>query len=218
MVTDTALVSAAFFCPRSRPPRIDYLTELRVFLERHPHGSLLLAHVSTLDETWPLFIDAHPDIRALPHAQRDLSRLVAWSKGGPVPPVCETSAGFVALPLLLVLQLGQYLRYLQVHSLSHQTFLRQVQAAGGIQGFCGGAAAALCVACAKDEAEVIANAAVLLRVVMGAGALMDAAGDWSSTAPTTIVLRLKYEGQGEEILGHYPDVSIFWASLDDGPA
>jgi hypothetical protein len=207
MVTNVYPISAAFFCPRARRPRHDYVTKLRSFLDQRPYAYELLDHVSRLHDARPLFAEARSDIRNLLNSQQNLNLLVAWSKGGPVGPVCDTSAGLVALPLLLVLQLGQYLRYLDVHNMSHEVFLRHVQHAGGIHGFCGGAAAALCIACAKDEAEVIENAAVFLPVMMGLGAAMDAAGDWEPDAPTTIAVRLRYEGQGEELLGQFPGVS-----------
>lgn len=200
-------VSAAFFCPRARRPRDDYVTELRSYLIRRPSGISLLYHVSKLNSIWPLFTTEVPEIRGLAGGQDSLNLLISWSKGGPVSPVCETAAGLVALPLLLVLQLGQYLRYLETHNISHEVFLRQVGHVGGIHGFCGGAAAALAIACARDEAEVIANAAVILRILVGVGALMDAAGDWDLAAPTTLAVRLKYEGQGDEILKKFPGVS-----------
>jgi hypothetical protein len=207
MVTNIHPNSAAFFCPRARRPRDDYVTELRSFLSRRTYGVSLLDHISELRDTWHIFAEARSDIRNLRHSQENLNLLVAWSKGGPVPPVCETTFGLVALPLLLVLQLGQYLRYLEVHNVSHESFVRQTQQAGGVHGFCGGAAAALCIACAEDEAQVIRNASVLLPVMMGVGAAMDAAGDWDTNLPTTIAVRLKYEGQGEELLRPFAHVS-----------
>jgi hypothetical protein len=207
MVTNIHPNSAAFFCPRARRPRDDYVTELRSFLSRRTYGVSLLNHISELPDTWHIFAEARPDIRNLQHSQENLNLLVAWSKGGPVPPVCETTFGLVALPLLLVLQLGQYLRYLEVHNVSHESFVRQTQQAGGVHGFCGGAAAALCIACAEDEAQVIRNASVLLPVMMGVGAAMDAAGDWDTNLPTTIAVRLKYEGQGKELLRPFAHVS-----------
>jgi hypothetical protein len=182
------------------------VTELRSFLSRRTHGISLLEHISELPDTWHIFAEARPDIRDLRHSQENLNLLVAWSKGGSVPPVCETTFGLVALPLLLVLQLGQYMRYLEVRNVSHESFVRQTQQAGGIHGFCGGAAAALCIACAEDEAQVIRNASVLLPVMMGVGAAMDAAGDWDTNLPTTIAVRLKYEGQGEELLRQFVHV------------
>ncbi|KAH7413722.1 hypothetical protein DE146DRAFT_4067 [Phaeosphaeria sp. MPI-PUGE-AT-0046c] len=208
MVVNSHLVSAAFFCPRARRPRNDYVTELRSYLSRNPFGISLLHHVSTLHDIWPLFTKESPEIRNLVGGQDNLNLLVSWSQGGPVPPVCETTAGLAALPLLLVLQLGQYFRFLEAHNISHQDFLQQAGQVGGIHGFCGGAAAALSIACARDEAEIIANAAFILRVMVGVGAVMDAAGDWDLAAPTTLAVRLKYEGQGEEILKQFPGAYV----------
>lgn len=207
MIMNIHPVSAAFFCPRARRPRDDYVTELRSYLSQRPFGISLLHHVSTLHDIWPLFTEASPEIRNLAGGQDNLNLLVSWSKGGPVPPVCETAAGLAALPLLLVLQLGQYFRYLEVHDITHETFLQQAGHVGGIHGFCGGAAAALCIACAKDETEIIANAAIILRTMVGVGAAMDAAGDWDLAAPTALAVRLKYEGQGEDIVRQFPGVS-----------
>lgn len=207
MVMQSHSVSAAFFCPRARRPRDDYVADLRSYLAHTHYGTLLLEHVSKLQDSWPLFADSRPDFQSLPHAQKSVQSLVDWSKGGPTTPVCETGAGLIALPLLLVLQLGQYLRYLEVHNVSHEAFLCQVGRIGGIHGFCGGSAAALAVACAEDEAGVIQNAAVLLRVMLGVGAATDAAGDWELSAPTTLAVRLKYEGQGDDLLKQFPGVS-----------
>lgn len=204
------VASAAFFSPRTRPPPEDYLADLRSFLRQSRYGTQLLGHVATLDTAWPLFANENNTFQASPNGRQQLSFLVDWANGGAIAPVCGAKSGIVALPLLLVLQLGQYLRYLECHSISHEQFIGQVQHHGGIHGYCGGAAAALSIACAKDEGHVIENAAVFLRVLTGIGAVMEAVDGWTSPDPTTIALRLKYEDQGHDLVAQFPGVGSFF--------
>ncbi|KAF2792078.1 BcPKS16, polyketide synthase [Melanomma pulvis-pyrius CBS 109.77] len=201
-------VSAAFFNPQSRAPTPDYLSNLYVFLCHHPHGRVLLQHVADLHSTWPVWASAREDVRTLPNAEHYVSLLVDWAKGGPSTPVSEARTGVIALPLLLILQLGQYFRYLEHHSLSHADFIDQTRQAGGIQGCCGGEPPALSIACAENEAHVVENAAVLLRILLGFGAYIEALDDWTSSEPTVLAVRLKHEAQREELLYKFPRVYV----------
>lgn len=124
------------------------------------------------------------------------------------PHLSEARTGVIALPLLTILQLGQYFRYLEFNNLSHAQFITQVRDAGGIQGCCGGEPPALSIACAKDEAQVVENAAVLLRVLLGVGAYIEAVDDWTSSGPTIIAIRLKHEGQGDELMQKFPGTYV----------
>lgn len=200
------LVSAAIFCPQSKAPSSLYLAELQSFLLQHKHGRILLQHVATLASIWPIFT-ARDSVRNLPNAEKSLNILVDWANGGPSAPVSESRTGIVALPLLLILQVGQYFRYLESHGSTHAQFIDQTRRAGGIQGCCGGEPPALSIACAKDEAQVVKNAAVLLRVLIGVGSYIEALDDWTSTEPTILAVRLKYEGQESELMQKFPGVS-----------
>jgi hypothetical protein len=199
-------VSAAFFNPQSRAPTPAYLSGLQSFLLQNVHGKALLRHVATLGSVWPIWAAAREDVANLPNAEQYVNLLVDWANGGPSTPVSEARTGIIALPLLLILQLGQYFRYLEFHSLSHAQFITQVLDGGGIQGCCGGEPPALSIACAKDEAHAVENAAVLLRVLLGVGAYIEALDDWTSSEPTILALRLKYEGQGDELMRQFPGV------------
>ena len=205
--------SAAFFCPQGRAPPERYLVSLQAFLRQNPYGECLLQHVVRLDEVFQMFCSARDDIRTLPNGPSYVRMLIDWAAGGSSAAISQARNGIIALPLLLILQLGQYLRYLEIHSLSHSDFVEQVRHVGGIQGYCGGAAAALSIACAKDEAEVIQNAAVFLRLLVGIGACIEAADHPSTGESTVIACRLKHEGQGEELAARFPGVS-FSAPLD----
>ena len=200
-------ISAAFFNPQSRAPDTDYLCQLQAFLLRHPHGSNLLHHVTTLDTVWPIFTASRKEVRELPNAEHYVSLLIDWAKGGSSAPISEARTGVIALPLLLILQIGQYFAFLDSRKLSHAEFLDQVRDAGGIQGCCGGEPPALSIACARDEAQVVENAAIFLRIAMGVGLYIEALDDWTTSEPTIIAIRLKYAEQKNELLQLFPGVS-----------
>jgi hypothetical protein len=199
-------ISAAFFNPQSRAPTPEYLSGLQSYLNQHVHGRELFRHVATLGSVWPVWAAARDDIRNLPNAQRYVNVLVDWARGGPSTPVSEARSGIIALPLLLILQVGQYFCYIESIGISHAEFIRQVRDAGGIQGCCGGEPPALSIACAKNEAQVVENAAVFLRILLGVGSYIEALDDWTSSEPTILAIRLKYEGQAEELMQQFPGV------------
>jgi hypothetical protein len=199
-------LSAAFFNPQSRAPSPEYLSGLQSYLNQHIHGRELFRHVGNLSSVWPVWGAAREDVRNLPNAQHYVDVLVDWAKGGPSTPVSEARSGIIALPLLLILQIGQYFRYIESVGISHSEFISQVGGAGGIQGCCGGEPPALSIACAKDEAQVVENAAVFLRILLGVGSYIEALDDWTSSEPTIVAIRLKYEGQAEELMERFPGV------------
>ena len=58
-----------------------------------------------------------------------------------------------------------------------------------------------------DETEVVANAVKAMGIALGVGAYGELGDDENETGPTTMVVRLKQEGQGKEIIKDFPDVS-----------
>jgi hypothetical protein len=200
-------VSAAFFCPQSRAPPAEYLEALHAFLSHNALGEAFLRHISTLDDVWPIFSGAREDIRNLPNARENINVLVDWANGGSSVPISQAKSGVIALPAVFIVQLGQYFRYLEVNQISHADFIAQLKDVGGVHGYCGGAAAALSVACAADEAQLLEHAAVLLRLFVGIGCCIEAVDDWTTSESTVLAARLKYEGQGEEICSRFPGVS-----------
>ncbi|KAL9092262.1 MAG: hypothetical protein Q9165_004436 [Trypethelium subeluteriae] len=201
-------VSAAFFCPQTRAPKEDYLDRLRIFLRQNVYGQQLLEAIKDLQKAWSIFAAAKNDVLDLPSGSRYVQILVEWAANGSSVPVAEARSGIIALPLLVILQIGQYLQYLAYHGLSHTTFIAGVQKAGGLHGYCGGLPAAIAIACAKDLAEVIRHASTLIRILIGVGALGEAAGDDYVSGSTTLAIRLKYEGQGDDLVRHFPGTYI----------
>lgn len=110
--------------------------------------------------------------------------------------------------MLLVIHLAQYFMYLEQKKVTHSELMKSFQNGAGIQGYCGGMFAAVSIACAKDEEEIIFNACRAIRLAVGVGAAADTGDDNPSKGPCIMVLRLKYEGQGDEILKAFPGVCI----------
>jgi hypothetical protein len=199
-------LSAAFFCPQSRAPDEEYLAGLHLFLRHNQYGQILLQELSGMDDIWTIFANARDDVQALSQGPVFVDMLRDWARDGDSGSLAAAQSGIVGLPLLLVLQVGQYLRYLEIHRLSHYEFVAEVRHAGGLQGYCGGLPAAIAIACAKDETEVAENTATLMRVVLGVGAYSEAADDTNGKGFTTLALRLKYAGQGDELVRSFPGV------------
>lgn len=135
-----ASISGAFFCPQAGAPDEEYLNGLHSFLSQHKQGQSLLREVSNLknDKIWSIFAEAREDIANLSPGPEYVDMLYDWAVEGVSKPLAAARSGIVALPLLVILQVGQYLRYLDYHGLSHQAFLVDVRKAGGLQGYCGG--------------------------------------------------------------------------------
>jgi hypothetical protein len=143
--TKTGLVSAAFFCPQARAPDEEYLDGLRSFLSHNRYGQILLKEITALktDRIWSVFSAAREDMAALRQGPEYVDMLHDWAAEGISGPLSRARSGIVALPLLVVLQITQYLRYLAHHGLSHEDFIVGVSKGGGLQGYCGGLPASI---------------------------------------------------------------------------
>ncbi|RYP57380.1 hypothetical protein DL769_009517 [Monosporascus sp. CRB-8-3] len=204
-------VSAAFFCPQTKSADEGYLASLHTFLSKNRYGQILLGHIAALadGQLWELFAAARDDVRALTHGPECLATLRDWATNGISGPLAATRANMTSLPLLAVLQIGQYLRYLEVHGISHQEFVADVQeGAGGVHGYCGGLPAAICIACAESEDEVVKYMATAMKILVGIGAYTEAADEDKGAENTLLAIRLKYEGQAEELTRRFPGTYI----------
>lgn len=200
-------LSAAFFCPQSRAVSEDYLTRLQFFLSENHLGRTLLDEVGDLHTAWEIFAKARNDIEELSEGSRYVDMLQDWARHGVSAPIAEARSAIVSLPLLVILQIGQYLRYLESHSLSHLEFLAEVHDVGGLQRYCGGLPSAIAIACASSETELVKNAAKAIRVVLGIGAYATVADEKKDPGPTTLAVRIRHEGQGEDLVRRFPGVS-----------
>lgn len=134
--------------------------------------------------------------------------MAEWFKTGKSAAIAYSMSGILTLPMLVIIQICQYFQYLELHGITHAQFLAQLRAGGGVQGYCGGLLPAIAIACSRDEAEVVENAAKAARIALAIGAYGELGDDESVPGATTIVVRLKRPGQGEEILQKFPGVSL----------
>lgn len=206
-------LSAAFFCPQSKAPDENYLAGLYHFLRQNEYGQILLQETSDLDTAWEIFASARQDIKEMSQGLELVGTLKSWATTGESSLLAAARSGIVALPLLVILQIGQYLRYLEFHELTHTDFLDTLKDAGGAQGYCGGLPSAIAIACSQNEMEVVKNTAIVVRILLGVGAYGEAADDTRGAGSTTLAFRLKYEGQGDDLTRLFPEVGTPKTSL-----
>lgn len=199
-------LSAAFFCPQTKAPDESYLANLHAFLKKNTHGRVLLREVTALADSqiWETFASARQDVRQLDHGPSCLQALGEWASSGVSGPLSKIRSNISSLPLLTVLQSGQYLRYLETQGISHQDFVSDIQKGAGVHGYCGGLPSAISIACADSEAEFVKHVATSLRILVGIGAYTEAADEDKGAERTLLAVRLKYEGQGDDLIRQFP--------------
>ena len=202
------LPSAAVFAPQSKEPKTEYLSPLREYLLKNSELSTFVQVIRELPDLWPLYSDHNPDLKALRHGLQGLQALSDWIETGSVNWIFKSTFGIVTLPLLTIIQIGQYFQFLQELRIKHGDLIRAVQSGAGIQGCCSGLITAIAVASSADEKELAQNACKALRVAVGVGAYSDLGVAGGPDAYALMVVRLKDEGQETQILEEFPVVSI----------
>ncbi|KAF7898017.1 uncharacterized protein EAF01_008983 [Botrytis porri] len=200
--------SVAIFCPQSKAPQKTYLDRLHSFLCRNPFLKPFVNDIQDLPQTWQTFANQREDIAALKQGPRYMKNLSKWITTGESEPIANAMSGILSLPLLVIIQIGQYFQFLELNEMRHSEFVTQLRNGGGVQGYCGGLLPAMVIACSKDENELAKYASVAMRIALGIGAYGELGDDENIPGPTTIVIRLKQIGQGEEIASKFPGSHI----------
>ncbi|KAF7889246.1 hypothetical protein EAF00_009546 [Botryotinia globosa] len=200
--------SVAIFCPQSKAPQKIYLDRLHSFLCRNQFLKPFVQDIQDLPQTWQIFANHREDIAALEQGPRYMKNLSDWITTGESEHIANAMSGILSLPLLVIIQIGQYFQFLGLNGMRHSEFLTQLRNGGGIQGYCGGLLPAMAIACSKDETELARYASVAMRIALGIGAYGELGDDENIPGPTTIVVRLKHIGQGEEIVSKFPGAHI----------
>lgn len=199
--------SAALFCPQNKPPRAAYLDKLRRYLCGNPTLKPFVEAILDLSSTWELYARTNAGIAVMQQGARYVKYLRNWIIDNSPTPLTEIISGIITLPILTIIQIVQYFQYLDFRGISHAQFLDEIRV-GGAQGYCGGLLPAMAIAASRDEQELVENAVVSLRIALGIGAYGELGDDESKPGPTTIVLRIKYPGQADEIVAKFPGVSF----------
>lgn len=202
------LASVAVFCPQSKAPQESYLDQLQSFFARHSFFDKFRQDVVDLVNVWKTVAEQREDIAALPQGPRYMQGLAEWIMDGKSGPVSNSMSGIITLPLLVIMQIGQYFQYLEIQGIKHSEFIASLRKGGGVQGYCGGLPPAIALACSKDEKEVLENAAIAMRIAMAIGAYGELGDDPSIPGATTLVVRTKRPGQADEMVSKFPGVSL----------
>ena len=173
----------------------------------HEHLTTVLEQITKLSDTWSLFASNREDVASLGQGPRYLKMLADWATTGNPGQISGIMSGILSLTLLVAIQICQYFQYLRAMGISHSEFLDRLRQSGGLQGYCGGLPAAAAIACSKDEAEVVKNIGIAMRLALGIGAYGELGDQQDVPGPTTIVVRLKSPNQGEELIKQFPGVS-----------
>ncbi|KAL8715418.1 MAG: hypothetical protein Q9220_000752, partial [cf. Caloplaca sp. 1 TL-2023] len=195
---ESHLPSAAFFNPQSKPISVEYLSSLHSYLRSHRILAPFVEAIHLLPQTWSLFPGLDQRSSACVHALAD------WTKTGDASIITATLSGSMNLPLLVIVQVTQYFQYLELTGFWHHDVLDSVRRGGGLHGYCGGLLPAIALAISADETELVRNASIALRIALGIGAYGDLGDDLTQAGSTNMVVRLKYAGQGEEIVKNHP--------------
>lgn len=202
------MASVVVFCPQSKAPGEGYLNQLHSFLRRSKHLEPFVENMLKLQEVWTILAEQREDIADLGQGLRHIQNMAEWFKTGKSSAIAYSMSGILTLPMLVVIQICQYFQYLELHGISHSQFLAQLREGGGVQGYCGGLLPAIAVACSKNEAEVVENAAKAARIALAIGAYGELGDDESVPGATTIVVRLKKAGHGDELIRKFPGVGF----------
>ena len=207
-VNDYPRASVAIFSPQSKAPGEIYLKQLHTFLCHSKRLEPLAQSVLGLKDVWNTLAHERQDIADLGQWPQCLQDLSEWIITGQSSRIANCVAGMISLPLLVIIQVCQYLQYLELCGLSHSEFMAQLRHRGGVQGYCGGLLPALAIACSKNEAEVVVNAVTAMRLALAIGTCGELGDDKSVPGATTIVVRTKRVGQGDELIERFPGVSF----------
>ena len=163
--------SLLVFGPQTELPSQDVIDQLRQELIQTPQLSCLVDAVKNVTEFWKALVNFDPGLDHVSGA-KSLTDLQQWVvEGGSLP---NHKANTYLLPVTVILQITQYVRYLnQLNVTKPHSFLLKGLQVGGIQGFCVGFLGATAVATSESEAEIAATAAVVLRLAVCIGAYVD---------------------------------------------
>ncbi|KAI4189026.1 MAG: hypothetical protein LQ348_003849 [Seirophora lacunosa] len=201
------LPTAAFFNPQSKAAEVKYLDSLHKYLHSNEHLSGFVTAIQSLPQTWQILALYRPELTISRRGWSAAESLAKWTDTSDSGSIASGTSGSLTLPLLTVIQICQYFQYLDSKILRHSELLQCVRK-GGVHGYCGGLLPAVAVAVSTNEAELVQNASKALRLAFAIGTYGDIGDLDPHSGPTNMVVRLKYAGQGEDLIRNSPGVYI----------
>lgn len=201
-------VSLAIFGPHIRPLPPPYLAAVREYVLGHPILRCILDQIPTLHDVWSLLAKENRDIAKLSKGPQFAETFQKWLVEGAVDgPVFTSSSAIIVLPRLAITQFAQYFQFLESRDLTHMDFVSGLSKVGGIQGFCGGLPAAAALASAGNDEELKQAICTSIRLAFAIGLYAELGDDSDIPGVTTAVVRMRMEGQAEELVRIFPRVS-----------
>lgn len=202
------LPSLAVFCPQTKAFSAESLQLARSFIVDSDVLKCLLTEIDTLHHVWDILSTQNEEIASLHQVPLYTAKLIAWLTNGDAEGVAGICSGVVALPRLVIVQIVQYFHFLREQNLNHSDFMAHLKRFGGVQGYCGGLPAAAILATARNEQEVASCICTAVRLAYAIGVYAELGDDSTTPGTTTLVLRLKEEGEAEKIVPKFPHVSL----------
>ncbi|KAH8160434.1 hypothetical protein CIB48_g7831 [Xylaria polymorpha] len=203
-----AILSMLACGPHTRRPTKECLDSARTFLLSNTRLQRLARDICNAERTRGIVAGRQAEIAALGQGPRYAQAFHAWIDQGESKTLLESRSGIIALPLLVIIQLTQYLQYLQLANSNHVALVDSLRRGGGIQGYCAGLLPAYAIACSKDEDELIKNAGTAFQIAFAIGLYQEIGDDENIPGATSIVLRLSTPGEGDEIVAQFPGCYI----------
>ena len=216
MNSSAAIPSLLVFGPLTEFPSQDILAELRHELIRNPRLSSFHSAVKNLPRFWQTLTDSDPSLIRVPGAEY-LEELCRWIvDGGHFPHHLGKIPNVYALPVTVILQITQYVRYLSWLGVdnAHDSVIKGLES-GGVQGFCAGFLSAIAVSSCEREEDIGAVAAISLRLAVSIGAYVDQDGVFAEPPNETACAAIRWRDNDVskrneliDLIRTYPDVRL----------
>ena len=204
---DVDLPSVLVFAPQSKKPSAEYLSQLREYICNDRTLMPLSQALKSLKDFWPSIARQRKNTLESAHGSNCLEVLSDWIDNGDCSGVLAIDYGVLMMPLLVIYEITLYFQFLRLRRVTHEQVLDAVKL-GGVQGYCGGFVAAVCVACSRSENQLIQNACEALKIatVLGFYSDIEDIGGDEAAKYVTAVFRLKYDSQEDELIKDIPNV------------
>ena len=200
--------------PQAQLPSSDDAKHLHQVLSSRGMTQRLSATVDNLPTIFQQLADKDNDLNRVPGVDA-LGYLQQWLESGQLPSPSEVLPNVVALPLTVILQIAQFLQYLDRIAVdsSYQSLLDSVQQ-HGVQGFCAGFLTAAAIAFSENDEELAKTAAVSLRLATCVGAYIDRNGLYANPPNPACAFSVRWKSEDhtkEKVISElkrFPKVSV----------
>ena len=188
-----------------------YLSRIRSLLLLNPSTVPLVESIGELPQQWTSLVDSCQLLSIVP-GEFLLEKLHRWVQDDRVLDfTAEVPPNTILTPLTVICQVVEYLTYLRVVLRQTHADVRKTVSPTKFKGLCVGMLTATALGCAKDEAELVAQAITAVRMAVLVGAAVDADGRYA-TPPIQLATMIARCGEGcdrltvDSALERYSDV------------